>query len=154
MRELVPGPTERPEQLALIYIERLFTAYCLAYGSMVACVSASRVPENAISDLAASARLSPSGALSTIFLLPGLLLLWPRLRIAGLWVAVLGIGVFEVGLIASAVHGGGTATAPVGTAFPLAVASVLLSLHRQSRRHSPSLPGSNAAGRSTDGTSR
>lgn len=151
MRELAPGPAERPEQLALIYIERLFTGYCLGYGSMIACVPANRVPENAISDLATSAGISPGHALSTIFLLPGLLLLWPRLRTTGLWSAVLGIGVFEVGLIASAVHGAGTATAPVATAFPLAVASVLLSLHRHGRRFPP---GSNTAGRLTDGTSR
>jgi len=122
--------TGRAEQLALVYVERLLTAWCIGYGMAIALVPHGRVPPNAISDFALEAGVSPRAALAAAVLLPGLLMLWPRLRTAGLWGAVCGVGVFEVGLVSSALQGRGTATAPVGLLLPLAVAAVLLG-HRR-----------------------
>jgi hypothetical protein len=122
----------RPEQLALTYIERLFTAYCLAYGLTISLVPGDRVPANGMADLARSMGLSSRTVLALVFLAPGVLLLWPRLRSVGFWTAIFTIGIFEVGLVVSALSGFGTSTAPVGVLFPLAAAAVLLGSRRRS----------------------
>jgi hypothetical protein len=117
-------------QDVLRWIRHGFAAYLIAWGCASWASSYQRLPTNAIFDIADTFNLSAHVFLSLMFVTPGLLLLGPRTRPLGLWLALINMCTYELGLIVSAAEGTGTFTAPVTFGFVSIWAALLVSLRK------------------------
>jgi hypothetical protein len=98
------------------------------YGLVAAFSPNDRIASSGLDDVAAAVNIQPHHLLAGLFLIPGVLVLIPRLRTFGLAVATMFLTTFEIGLIVSTVRGDGTSTAPITFAFAIGVSAVLLTL--------------------------
>lgn len=98
---------------------RALAAYLLLYGAAAWVSPRQRLPAAAISDFADILHVPPAAFLGVLFVVPGVLILLGRTARLGILLAVAALSVFEVGLLATAIRGDGTLTAPVNFAFVL-----------------------------------